>query len=140
MSLLKTGICAGKELKMNAVLMMLTMTSYFFIQVPAMRDDRPDLSYEEQGEAERSWAFIAFVSSAAWFVIYLAVQYREGTKGTETESTNMMIEVSNMIQLINEGKFNLMQTMEQFQMELRACAPDEEKGPAAPGALGDSLL
>jgi len=139
MSLLNTGIRAGQELKMNAVLMMLTLTSYFIIQVPALSDDRPGISYDEQGEDERSWAFIAFVCSAAWFAVYLILQYREGVKD-DAETINVDIEVENMIHLINEGKFTLMETMKRFQTEVTEHAGAARKAPAPDGDLGDALL
>ncbi|CAE8613919.1 unnamed protein product [Polarella glacialis] len=116
MSLSKTGVRCGEELKANALLMLFTMSAYFLIQVPAFYDDVPSLTYDQQGRSENRWAFYTFVYSGVWFIIYLAYQYRDSIK-EDSQSISRTKEIDNIVELIHEGKFTLMDTMSQFRHE-----------------------
>lgn len=122
-SLWGTGIRGGPELKTNAVLMIVTMMSYFIIQVPALFYNTPSLSYHEQERAESPWALAALISSISMFLLYLAYQYRENQKEESTVASE--IEVHNVVELIRDGKFTLLDQIAQFQKETRSYDPGD---------------
>mmetsp|Transcript_19608 Transcript_19608/g.34675 ORF Transcript_19608/g.34675 Transcript_19608/m.34675 type:complete len:601 (-) Transcript_19608:64-1866(-) len=115
-SLTQTGIRCGTELKVNAILMLLTMTAYAFPQLPAEEYDRSSLSYDQQGRHENFWLLVGFVYSGCWFLIYLAQQFWESRK-EDSHSIGRDIEINNIVDLIHEGKFTLADTMAQFRRD-----------------------
>eukprot|EP00933_Yihiella_yeosuensis_P040819 TRINITY_DN35210_c0_g1_i1.p1 TRINITY_DN35210_c0_g1~~TRINITY_DN35210_c0_g1_i1.p1 ORF type:complete len:607 (-),score=92.49 TRINITY_DN35210_c0_g1_i1:244-2064(-) len=136
MHLTQTGIRCGTELRVNAMLMVVTMSSYFIIQIPAEYDDKPSLSYDQQGRAENKYAGIAFLTSGIWFIIYLIQQYWESSK-EGSQSISREKEIRDIVELIHEGKFSLLDTMTQFRQE----AEDEAgRGISRLWTAGDASL
>jgi len=73
--LFDSGISYDKNIKQNAVLMMLTTLLYLIIQVPAwFTDSEPHPTRDQtvaQASAERQWACIGGIASLAAFIGYL---------------------------------------------------------------------
>lgn len=114
-TLFETGVQGNRPaLRMNAILMMVTLTSYLIIQIPALIFDKSENGYGEQGAQENTYAGVAFFICLAWFLIYLIHQYREGQSESKEEIEH---EVDLMEDLIKSGKFTIIDAMDQFSEE-----------------------
>jgi len=108
-----TGVSVGPLIRTNAVLMLITMLSYFIVQIPAfMYADEPRQTIHEKAMAVRTPAMIGCIVCVLFFGGYLYMQMGDEDYSEKEENhakSNKITKVQ--IEAIRSGKITLRGTM-----------------------------
>lgn len=77
-----SGVGLGKSIKKNAVIMILTTSLYFIIQIPAWSEDRSDNPVLTQAKHEKMMCAVGMGASVVFFIAYLVICYRDSKEDT----------------------------------------------------------
>jgi len=77
-----SGIGLGKSIKKNAVIMLVTTSLYFIIQIPAWSEDTSENPVLTQAKHEKMMCAIGMGASVVFFVGYLIICYRDSKEDT----------------------------------------------------------
>lgn len=120
MSLIHTGVSYSAQVPQNAKLMLITMVSYFVIQIPALFVDKLPVNSSEskvqevrdtkrESRFESTWALLGFVFCVIQFFGYLLHMWRS----SQCEVDEMVVDAN--ILAIREKKLTLRGAMANFR-------------------------
>lgn len=107
----ETGVSVNNQILKNGRAMLLTMVSYFVVQIPAsLWAEEPRQSLREKAEVVSPFALVGFVLCSIFFIGYLAYQFYLSRlpEGGGPEQDEKNVKINNIrIEAIRAGKITL---------------------------------
>lgn len=109
-----SGVAVTGKVRQSAVLMLLTATTYFWVQGPAFAYDKKKVATRAEIEAEHPYAWIGFIVSLLWFIIYIWMVSKKSDQSAELGDKLIQKQVA----AIQRGEITIQGVMAECNKEL----------------------
>lgn len=109
-----SGVAVTRRVRQSAVLMLLTATTYFWVQGPAFAYDHSKYATQTEIDNEHPFAWIGFIVSLLWFVIYIWMMSKKSDQSAELGDKLIQKQVA----AIQRGEITIQGVMAECNKEL----------------------